>query len=77
MALFNDTSTIEPDRLANETVSVALVTDGRKTLHVTTKFYWYEQVQYLEADPRFEITCDGALETYENMSLAVERYNEL
>jgi len=77
MALFNDTNTIELNHLANETVSVALVTDGRKTLHVVTKFYWYEQVQYIEADPRFEITCGGTLETYGDLGTAVDRYNEL
>jgi hypothetical protein len=76
VALFN-TNQIQLNRLANESVSVALATDGRKTLHVVTKFYWYEQVQYLEADPRFEITCSGTLETYGDLGQAVDRYNEL
>jgi hypothetical protein len=49
VALFN-TNQIQLNRLANESVSGALVTDGCKTLNVVTKFYWYEPVQYLEAD---------------------------
>ena len=76
MTLFN-TSQIQLSRLANESVSVALVSDGYKTLHVVTQFYWYEQVQYLEADPRFEVTCSGTLETYGDLGQAVDRYNEL
>ncbi len=76
MAYFNS-SQIQLNQLANETVSVALVTDGRKTLHVSTRFYWYEQIQHIAADPRFEITCDGNLETYDNMGQAIDRYNEL
>lgn len=76
MALFN-TNQIELNRLANESVSVALVTHGRKTLHVVTVFYLDPEFDRMRAYTEYKITSDRSLVGFNNLEMAIDHYNKL
>jgi hypothetical protein len=77
MALFNNKNYIGLHQLVNETVSAALVTNGRKTLHVVTKFCFDHDSDVTEPYTEYQITYDRSLEGYSDFGMAVERYNAL
>lgn len=64
---------------ANETYSVAIATDGVKTLHITTKFLYFEDTGSMEPYTVFEITDrkTKSLYGFDDFEMAVEKYNEL
>lgn len=77
MALIK-TSKLFPSQLTGETGSFALASDGSKTLHVVTKFYYDDdEYEITEAYTEFQITHRQSLESYSSFEMAVERYNEL
>ena len=76
MTLFHNTTT-SIQMLAHESVSVALVSNGQKTLHVAVKLYYDDNLQMIVPYTAFQITVNGILESFPDIEMAVDRYNEL
>jgi hypothetical protein len=81
MALFN-ANRLEVDQLTNESLSVTLVSDGYKALHITTviqceRWRFDRHIFDCTVITGYEITFKGTLETYSDLQTAIERYNDL
>lgn len=70
---------LQASAFSNGNFSLAIATNGIKTLHVTTKFWYFEDTDSVEHYTMFEITDrqTKALYGFDDFEMAVEKYNEL